>query len=106
MGNWNCHRVKNTADRVFQAIGVCFWLIGAVIIVALVATHSTQTVVIAATLPYAVVLAAMLWFSGRYNISPVSPTKWILRRFDHSAIYLLMAGTYTPFIAQLKTRVT
>ena len=25
-----------------------------------------------------------------------------LRRFDHSAIYLLIAGTYTPFIAQLK----
>ena len=28
--------------------------------------------------------------------------KWVLRRFDHSAIYLLIAGTYTPFLAQLK----
>src|SRR4029453_10468499 len=26
-----------------------------------------------------------------------------LRRFDHSAIYLLIAGTYTPFISQMKT---
>jgi hemolysin III len=33
---------------------------------------------------------------------PVSPAKWVLRRFDHSAIYLLIAGTYTPFLAQTK----
>src|SRR6476661_5463549 len=29
------------------------------------------------------------------------PRKWLLRRFDHSAIYLLIAATYTPFISQL-----
>ena len=28
---------------------------------------------------------------------PVSRTKWLLRRFDHAAIFLLIAGTYTPF---------
>ena len=34
---------------------------------------------------------------------PISATKWVLRRFDHSAIYLLIAGTYTPFLAQMKS---
>src|SRR3712207_6864421 len=38
----------------------------------------------------------------RSNLWPVSPVKWILRRFDHSAIYLLIAGTYTPFFTQMK----
>jgi len=33
---------------------------------------------------------------------PVLRAKWVLRRFDHSAIYLLIAGTYTPFLAQMK----
>ena len=33
------------------------------------------------------------------------PVKWLLRRFDHSAIYVLIAATYTPFLAQLKTEV-
>ena len=33
---------------------------------------------------------------------PVSPVKWVLRRFDHSAIYLLIAGTYTPFVGHMK----
>jgi hemolysin III len=33
---------------------------------------------------------------------PVSPSKWLLRRFDHSAIYLLIAATYTAFISHMK----
>jgi hemolysin III len=33
---------------------------------------------------------------------PVLPAKWVLRRFDHSAIYLLIAGAYKPFLAQMK----
>jgi len=33
---------------------------------------------------------------------PVSPRKWLLRRFDHSAIYILIAATYTPIFAQLR----
>jgi hemolysin III len=31
----------------------------------------------------------------------VSPTKWLLRRFDHAAIYLLIASTYTPFLLHI-----
>jgi len=47
-------------------------------------------------------LLAMLVFSASYNLWPVSRAKWVLRRFDHSAIYVLIAATYTPFIMQLK----
>ena len=47
-------------------------------------------------------LLSMLILSATYNLWPVSPTKWVLRRFDHSAIYVLIAATYTPFIAALK----
>jgi hemolysin III len=32
----------------------------------------------------------------------VSRAKWVLRRFDHAAIYLLIAATYTPIIMQVK----
>jgi hemolysin III len=44
----------------------------------------------------------MLGFSAAYNLWPISRTKWVLRRFDHSAIYVMIAGTYTPFIVQMK----
>src|SRR5690606_29554075 len=36
-----------------------------------------------------------------YNLWPPTPAKWVLRRFDHAAIYLLIAATYTPLLAQL-----
>jgi hemolysin III len=44
--------------------------------------------------------------SATYNLWPVSRTKWVLRRFDHSAIYVLIAATYTPFIMELSDSVT
>ena len=48
------------------------------------------------------VMGLTLALSAAYNMWPVSPANWILRRFDHSAIYLLIAGTYTPFLGQMK----
>src|SRR5450631_1665146 len=52
---------------------------------------------------YVVGLLSMLGLSMAYNLWPVSPRKWLLRRFDHSSIYLLVAGTYTPFIWQMES---
>jgi hemolysin III len=54
---------------------------------------------------YAAGLLAMLGFSAAYNLWPVSRSKWLLRRFDHSAIYILIAATYTPVFVQLQDRV-
>src|SRR5712692_4318754 len=98
---WNYDRGEIIADGVIHAIGICFGLIGAVIII-VIASHSTKMAAIASVLIYAAGLLAMLGFSAAYSMWPVSHTKWILRRFDHSAIYWLIAGTYTPFIAQMK----
>jgi len=57
---------------------------------------------IAAILVYVIGLVTMLALSAAYNMWPVLPAKWALRRFDHSAIYLLIVGTYTPFLARMK----
>jgi hemolysin III len=98
---WNYDRSELIADGVIHALGVSLGLIGAITII-VIASQATTFVTIVSILIYAVGLLAMLGFSAAYNMWPISPTKWILRRFDHSAIYLLIAGTYTPFIAQLK----
>jgi len=44
---------------------------------------------------YAAGFFSMFGFSLAYNMTPPSPLKWLLRRFDHSSIYLMIAGTYT-----------
>jgi hemolysin III len=98
---WNYDRGEIVADGVIHAIGICFGLIGAVILI-VIASHATKVVPIESVFVYAAGLLAMLAFSAAYNLWPVSQTKWILRRLDHSAIYVLIAGTYTPFMTQLK----
>lgn len=40
-------------------------------------------------------------FSFAYNMTPPSPAKWVLRRFDHSSIYLMIRGTYTALMSQM-----
>jgi predicted membrane channel-forming protein YqfA (hemolysin III family) len=98
---WNYDRGEIVADGIIHAIGICFGLIGAIVLI-VIASHATKVVAIESVLVYAAGLLAMLAFSAAYNLWPVSQTKWILRRFDHSAIFVLIAGTYTPFMAQLK----
>jgi hemolysin III len=97
----NYDRVELIADGVVHAFGVGLGAIGAIAIVVLAASSmrgiDTLSVVI-----YAIGLLTMLGFSAAYNLWPISYVKFVLRRFDHSAIYMMIAGTYTPFIAQMK----
>jgi hemolysin III len=98
--SWHYDRAEIIADGVVHAIGVCLGLIGATTIV--VTAVKIERINLAPILVYVIGFVTMLAFSAAYNIWPVSPVKWVLRRFDHSAIYLLIAGTYTPFLAQMK----
>jgi hemolysin III len=98
--SWHYDRTEIIADGVVHAIGVGLGLIGAVTII--VVSVRMERIELAPILVYVIGLVAMLAFSAAYNMWPVSPAKWLLRRFDHSAIYLLIAGTYTPFLAQMK----
>jgi hemolysin III len=50
-----------------------------------------------ASLVYSVCLLAMLGCSAAYNLASNAPRRRLLRRFDHAAIFLMIAGTYTPF---------
>src|SRR5258708_23866215 len=94
-------RVELIADGIVHAIGVSLGLAGAIAIV-VVAANSQHNTELSSIVVYSVGLLSMLGFSAAYNTWPVSPAKRVLRRFDHSAIFLMIAGTYTPFIAQMK----
>src|SRR6516225_9384130 len=98
--SWHYDRAEIIADAVVHAIGVCLGLIGSVTII--VMAVKIERINLMPILVYVIGLVTMLTFSAAYNMWPVSPVKWLLRRFDHSAIYLLIAGTYTPFLGQMK----
>src|ERR1044072_10050489 len=99
--HWNYDRAELIADGVVHIVGVCLGLVAATALIVLTAVYATA-VDIAAVSIYVAGLLAMLVLSATYNLWPVSRAKWGLRRFDHSAIYLLIAATYTPFIMQVK----
>jgi hemolysin III len=69
---------------------------GGALLLEVIATHSGGA--IAAIAVYLGSLLAMLILSAIYNLMPPSAWQLWLRRFDHSAIYLLIAGTYTPIL--------
>jgi hemolysin III len=98
---WNYDRAELIADGIVHGIGVFGGLVAATVLIVLAAVYATPAEVAAVSI-YVVGLLAMLVLSATYNLWPVSRAKWLLRRLDHSAIYVLIAATYTPFIMQLR----
>ncbi len=88
------------SDGAVHVVGLVAALIGLTILVTFTARWR-GVVEVSAVMIYAVALVTMLGCSLAYNMIPVSPLKWFMRRFDHCGIYLLIAGTYTPLLTQV-----
>ena len=96
---WHYTPREIVADGVIHGLGVVLGLAGAVALVATALTAHLGFGERAAIVLYATALVLMLGVSAVYNLYPVSPRKWLLRRADHALIYLMIAGTYTPLVA-------
>ena len=105
MIKWDYDKHEILADGIVHALGIVSGL-GAVIILVALAAQTVGPWEVTSVAIYGSGLLAVLVISAVYNLWPVSPVKWVLRRFDHSAIYLLIAGTYTPFIMQMRSEIT
>lgn len=88
------------ADGIVHVVGVALAIGGAVAMLWYSAGQISPVIYLSALI-YVLSLVAALTISAVYNIWPVSPVKQFLRRFDHSMIYVLIAGTYTPFIMKM-----
>ncbi|MFB9951406.1 hemolysin III family protein [Rhizobium puerariae] len=85
------------ADGIINGIGIVFALVGATALIFYATVWSSHGAIAAAWI-YGLGLVLCLSISFTYNIWPHSRTKWVLRRLDHSAIFILIAATYTPFL--------
>lgn len=99
------HRTRQHSSREFAAdfcvhvFGTLLGAIGATMLAVRVATDAAAHAV--PVLIYAVSLLTMLGCSSAYNLSAGTRRHGFLRRADHAAIFLLIAGTYTPFTTRL-----
>src|SRR5262245_11535166 len=104
-GRFQLSRAELIANGVVHAAGIVLAVAGGSVLLVMAAFH-TAPGEYAAAIFYVASLLTVMSVSCAYNMWPVSPLKWRLRRFDHAAIYLLIAGTYAPFLAQLRDRAT
>src|SRR5471032_2398967 len=85
--------VSRRVDRAILTATLAFSggaLIGLVVLA--FASHGT-----AASLIYGICLVLCSLFSYLYNMLETARRRGVLRYLDHAAIFLLIAGTYTPF---------
>ncbi|MEO3472099.1 hemolysin III family protein [Roseomonas sp. CAU 1739] len=93
-------RADTLAERRVDAIILGTGLVAAIagcIAVALTLPAHARPGPVAALAFYALALVAMLGFALSYNLARGARMRAVLRRLDHAAIFLMIAGTYTPF---------
>lgn len=84
------------ADKVIHIVGLAGAGLGTATLTALSALGRNVGDLVGAVV-YSLGLIAMLACSAAYNMARRSPHRDLLRRFDHAAIFVMIAGTYTPF---------
>jgi hemolysin III len=98
---WEYETAELIADGVVHAIGLALATIGLIPLLGS-ACRLTNPVECASIWVYSVGLLTTLGLSAAYNLWPISPRKWFLRRCDQSGIYVMIAATYTPLVVRGK----
>jgi hemolysin III len=91
---------QSAADRTIQLIGLPAGAVGSAILVNIAgAVADWQTFL--TILLYSACLVTMLGCSAAYHFTSNASRREFFRKLDHAAIFLMIAGTYTPFTCRL-----
>ena len=86
---------EKVADAMVHLIGVLATVIGVTILVVMIALNGNEEAMIAGAV-FGCGMLASFTMSACYNIIEIRDWKAVLKRADHAAIYLMIAGAYTP----------
>jgi hemolysin III len=90
-------RAEQLTDAAVHVLGIVAALVAVPVLITLAAVWFGDATTVIAAAVYGVSLIGMLACSALYNMTPMPAWKDLLRRIDQSAIYVKIAGTYTPF---------
>lgn len=93
-------RPERIADGVMHVAGVAFAVVGTVLLI-IWATGQTDTTTIVGLTVYGAAMIASFVASTCYHFTPWEAARPALRRIDHAAIYVKIAGTYTPLVVMI-----
>ena len=86
---------EEIANAVTHGVGVALAIAGLTLLVVFSALRGDTWAIVGCT-TFGITLVLLYSASTLYHSIPHPRAKGVLRIFDHSAIYLLIAGTYTP----------
>src|SRR5262245_34430542 len=93
-------RAERLAGNIIHVVGIASGVIACVVLAILALPSAGLRLVVSISL-YASGMMAMLWCSALYNMVRDGAWKRALRRLDHAAIFVMIAGTYTPFALEV-----
>jgi len=83
-------------NSISHLVGAALVVIGATVLVTLASITGDFWKIVSSTI-YGLTLILLYLFSTLYHSIPVGVAKNVLQKFDYCMIYLLIAGSYTPF---------
>ncbi|WP_407331773.1 hemolysin III family protein [Enterovibrio sp. 27052020O] len=89
---------EEIASSVSHGLGVLFGIVALILLLVKAMDSDADTLSIVSYGVYAASIIVLYLASTLYHAIPFEKTKRALKTFDHCAIYLLIAGTYTPFM--------
>ena len=90
------HRWEIGLDGALHACAIVAAIVGAIILILLAASRGGTEDIVAVAI-YSIGMLAMFGCSAAYNLGRWSRHGNWLRKLDHAGIFLMIAGTYTPF---------
>jgi hemolysin III len=88
---------EELANRLSHGLGAVLGLVGLVLMVVASSRHGDAWHVVS-TAVFGVTLVLLYSASTLYHSYRDERKRHLLQKFDHAAIFLLIAGTYTPFV--------
>jgi hemolysin III len=90
-------RAERRSDAAVHVMGLGIALVAVPALIATAVSVRSDLSALVGTSIYGAALILMLLSSALYNMIQVPRWSWLLKRLDHSAIYMKIAGTFTPF---------
>ncbi|ELB2750307.1 hemolysin III family protein [Vibrio sp. Vb0937] len=89
---------EELANTITHGIGMIFGIVGLILLLVKAIDHQADTLTLTSMTIYGASIIVLFLASTLYHAIPHPKAKRWLKTFDHCAIYLLIAGSYTPFL--------
>lgn len=90
--------IEERANAITHGLGVVLGVVGLILLLIRALEHQADMLTIASMAVYGSSIILLFLASTLYHSITTEKTKRLLKTLDHCAIYLLIAGSYTPFL--------